>query len=313
MERFTPATAEEWAVRMDAPDWSASDELALEKWLGADVKRGGELLQAQATWSLLASGGNLEEASEPITRMKVSRRSALLGGGGAFAASLVGAIYLLRARKTYATEFGEVRRLSLLDGSSAVINSASQVTVSWSDERRDVDIAAGEAWFRVAKDPARPFVVTAGDVRVKAIGTAFSVRKDGGAIDVLVSEGRVETWVEGTDPVSVFLDQGQRATFGATREPVVETRDLSSIDRKLAWRDGIIDLAGLPLNEAIADFNRYNRRKIRLDVSNLSQERLDGLFRTDDPEGFAKLVAESFDVSVDLNDPLMITLKKTTS
>jgi transmembrane sensor len=72
-----------------------------------------------------------------------------------------------------------------------------------------VDLAQGEAWFQVAKAPDRPFTVTAGRVRVQAVGTAFNVRRAGVGVDVVVTEGTVKVWSEGAEPQ--LVKAGQRA------------------------------------------------------------------------------------------------------
>jgi transmembrane sensor len=307
-----PQSAEEWVVRMDAGKWTDADECALADWLAGDVRRRGELLDAQASWMLLSETFDWPEAAwedkGSIRRAAYPRRAILAGGSAVLAASLAGGFYLLGKGKRYVTDFGEVRRVSLSDGSNAVINSGSQVSVELAAARRDVILSKGEAWFRVAKDPRRPFIVQAGELRVRAIGTAFSVKKRGDGADVLVTEGKVESWIADSDMRPVSLSAGERAAFTGRSGLTVETDDLSAIDRKLAWRDGMIDLIGIPIAEAIEDFNRYNERKIILRETEIGKERLDGMFRTDDPEGFARLVGESFNLPVRTNGPMNIEI-----
>src|SRR5690606_20513701 len=92
----------------------------------------------------------------------------------------------------YASNVGEVRRIALDDGSYMLLNTDSLAVIQFSEARRDVRLEKGEALFEVAKDPQRPFVVNAGDLTVKAVGTAFVVRREDSSVEVTVTEGVVE-------------------------------------------------------------------------------------------------------------------------
>lgn len=286
--------AADWVARMDGDGWTAADEAALEDWLGGGPQRRGAYLAAQAAWLSLAP------ADEPTARSvpPVVSRRAIMAGGGVLAASIAGGLTWLMQGTTYRTGIGEIRHVPLADGSIATINTASDIEVRIAGGRREVDLRAGEAWFQVAKDPSRPFVVQAGPINVEAIGTAFSVRRQSAGTDVLVNEGVVEAWSSDVDHPRVRLVAGQRAVLTGTAVVRVETTDLSSVDRALAWRAGTIDLSGDTLGEAVAEFNRYNLRQIRLSDPALAGETIDGIFRTDDPAGFATAVQASLGVPV---------------
>jgi transmembrane sensor len=101
------------------------------------------------------------------------------------------AAYILTAGGVYATEFGEQRSLALADGSTVQLNSLSKLRIHYSDHERTVDLLRGEALFRVAKDPTRPFIVHSGPAAVKAVGTQFDVYRKADGTIVTVVEGRV--------------------------------------------------------------------------------------------------------------------------
>ncbi len=301
-----------FVARMDTGYWSRADEAELQKWLRADHRNHGLLLQVQAHWIALDGAGSdtSREKEEGLALMRLPRvgRRSVLMGGGALAASVAGAFLILGRGTTYSTDVGEIRRVPLADGSSAAINSASQLTVRLSERQRDVQLTQGEAWFRVAKDARRPFVVEAGSVRVRAVGTAFSVRRHPNGADVIVSEGIVEGWASGADGHRVRLSAGQRAFIADNSAITVEKEDLADADRALAWREGFIDLAGMSVSAAVADFNRYNMRKLVLDDPALGSEQIDGIFRTDDPEGFAHAVGRIFGARIDMSDAAKIRI-----
>jgi transmembrane sensor len=284
-----------WVARIDGEGWSTDDERALEAWMAAEPRRRGALLQAQASWIALDR--------RPIARIvTVPRRGLILAAGGALAASIAGGFLWLSGGTTYRTQVGEIRRVPLADGSTATINSDTRLEITLADRRREVRIASGEAWFRVAKDPARPFVVEAGQVVVQAVGTAFSVRRRDLGADIIVTEGKVEVWAAQADGYRTSLVAGQSAFFGDNAAVRVSDGSPSAVDRALAWRSGAIDLSGQTVADAVADFNRYNRRKLVLADGQLAGEQIDGIFRTDDPEGFAQALHDSFGVAIDRTD-----------
>lgn len=298
------AEAARYVARMDGDDWSAENEQELEHWLALDLRHPGALLRAQAAWMTLDRPFQSIAAplAEPSARTWISRRGLLAGGTAAVAASISGGIILF-GRTSYETAVGEIRRVPLADGSIAAINTASAIDVSLDEAVRNIRIDRGEAWFQVAKDRKRPFVVAAGRARVRAVGTAFSVRRRDGGADVLVTEGEVELWASGAEGHRLRLKAGSRGFIADNAAIERAAAAPSALDRALAWRNGRIDLDGDRLDSAAAEFNRYNRRHLVIVDPAISGEKFDGVFRTDDPEGFAQAVRVSLGVTVDLSNP----------
>lgn len=293
--------AARWVARMDGAEWGDADETELERWLGADPRRQGALLRAQAAWATLDTLP--AETDEDSPAAPHTRRRFLIGGSAAIAASLAGGLFLIGGGTRYGTEVGEIRRVPLADGSTMVINTASLASVDLAKVRRRVRIRQGELWFQVAKDPARPFVVEAGPIRVQAVGTAFAVRRRDAGADIFVTEGVVEAWSEGAAAPHVRIVAGEHAFVADDAAVVRSPASATSVYRALAWREGKIDLAGVTLAEAAAEFNRYNHRQLVIVDPGIAKESFDGTLRTDDLVGFAMAVRESLDVPIDLSDP----------
>ena len=131
--------------------------------------------------------------------------------------------------------------------------------------------------------------MAAGDIRVRAVGTVFSVEQ-GDAIDVLVTEGAVEV-TGALRPL--LLRAGQRGRFRPDALPATERLTDQDLAHALDWREGRLELYGQTLARAVATINRYNRRPILVPDRTLAREPLHGAFRTDDPEGFARVAALS--------------------
>lgn len=292
------AEAARWVWRRDRDGRTPELEVGLEAWLAGDVRRHGALLKAEAVWTLLERAR--ETTTGPVARQarSTSRRAWLAGAGVALAASMAGVGVLVLREDRFSTRVGEVRRVPLKDGSTVAVNTASEVDVAFRREQRTVRLRSGEAWFQVARDVQRPFVVEAGAVRVRAVGTAFSVRRRPDGAEVLVTEGVVEVWAEGASRAPARLKAGQGA-FVADAIGLRATAALAAVDRKLEWRYGKIDLAGETLREAVADFNRYNDRKLVIGDPRIADERFYGVFNTSGPEAFAAAVGASLGVEVE--------------
>lgn len=305
--------AADWAARVDAHGLDVEHDPELQVWLRGDARRAGALLRAQAAISLLDRGRALASASpsvEAIVAQKPNRRALMVGAGGAVAAALVGGLGLWSLRpQRLDTRLGEIRRVPLADGSLVAINTQTALDVTMKPKSRRITLQAGEAWFQVAKDPQRPFVVAAGPVRVRAVGTAFSVRRgedEQAGVDVMVTEGVVETWIEGDQASRRRLSAGERIILASTAAPAVAETP-SEIERNLAWRNGEIALDGESLEQAAKLFNRYNARQIVIEDPQLARERFVGLFQTNEPESFAAAVAATLGAEV-TEDPRVIRI-----
>ncbi|MDT9597373.1 FecR family protein [Sphingosinicella rhizophila] len=289
--RDIEAEAARFAIRVENEGRTPALEAEIEQWIGDDSRRRGAFLRAEAAWALVGQAGEAEEAApQEASSGRVSRRGLLAGGGGLLAASVALGLFALSPGERYETRIGEISRVPLADGSVASINSDTELAVRLEKSARVVELARGEAWLQVAKDARRPFTVEAGRVRVRAVGTAFSVRRRNDGADVLVTDGVVESWVEGAEGHRVRIAAGERAFVADNAAISKESHAAPEIDRALAWRSGRIDLAGESLAAAVAEINRYNARKIVVADPELAREPLHGMFRTDDPEGFAATV-----------------------
>ena len=296
-----------WAVRREGHENDPVFAAELDAWLAGDPRRQGALLRAEAALSYLNRGRALgrTEPEIPLPR-RVTLRRLIIGSGAlvALAAGVAGISFLLTQGETYRTSFGEVRKVPLSDGSVTAINTETEIRVAMTSDTRRLTLSKGEAWFSVAKDPQRPFLVEAGDVRVRALGTAFSVRRLDKGADVLVTEGVVETWVVGEEAHRVQLVAGARS-FVVEGQPVRTVKSEAEVTNALAWRDGQIALYGETLADAAAQFNRYNARKIIIADPRLAAEKVVGQFSAYDPEAFARATANTLGARVVTEGPFL--------
>jgi transmembrane sensor len=306
--------AAEWAVRHPL---RRDEDAQLDDWLARDARHCGALLRAMAGLSaietaLIADADADADVPVDVAVHRPTRRW-LLGGGiglAAAAASVVLAWPRLTAQRII-TARGEIRRLPLADGSVAMINSDSDLRIVLASDSRNIGLDHGQAWFEVAKDRTRPFVVDAGIAQARAVGTAFSVVRGKDGVQVAVTEGVVAVWPSESSGMMTILEAGQFANFRtAGGAPTIGTAP-GEIERALAWRNGEIALENDSLAEAVASFNRYNQKQIVLTDPGLAQEKLVGLFRLDKPENFASMLGESLDVDVTVTpDEIRLARKK---
>ena len=321
--------AAEWVARR-AGAVSLETEAAFQAWHDADRRHAGAFLRAEAAWMLLdraqvLTHGDVANGSAPAApqadilssplampaaptrpHVRPTRRHVMMGGLAASALAVLGVGFMASRRASYETRRGELRNVPLSDRSLAAINTDSHVEVAMGDTSRKVQLVKGEAWFEVAKNPDAPFVVSAGDIRVRAVGTAFSVRRHANGADVLVTEGTVETWSVRDPEKRTRLSAGSRAFVTEVAEPVSVIAQPEEIDRKLAWREREIILREESLAAAASDFNRYNDQQIIIADAALKDIKLVGGFQVDRPEAFARAVHSAFGVPVSIRHDRII-------
>ena len=200
---------------------------------------------------------------------------------------------------SYLTAIGDLRSVPLSDGSNAMMSSDSRMQVSLSNGERRIDLQQGEAFFEVAKDPGRPFVVSAGGRQIVAVGTRFAVRRDGADLRVVVTEGKVRLQSEGDAGPSrmptTLLHAGNVA-LASHRGVLVRTGTVEEAERDLDWRSGYVTFRDTPLEAAAAEFNRYNARKIVMGDTEVAAMRVGGNFRWSNTEAFVRLLEQGFPV-----------------
>jgi transmembrane sensor len=214
----------------------------------------------------------------------------------------------------------ELKRLILEDGSSVELNHGADVTTEFSATERRATLVRGEALFTVAKNPTRPFIVRAGGVDVRAVGTAFSVRLDAAAVEVLVTEGRVALGTSHPlSPASSLrarpeaeLSAGHRATISLTRAepPHVVAVTPQAIAQQLNWQPTLLDFSSASLAAAVAEFNRRNRVQFVLADTELGAMPIVASIRSDNIEGFVKFLAAAPGVQIERRGTTEIVVRR---
>ncbi|PAW66257.1 MAG: hypothetical protein B9S34_08590 [Opitutia bacterium Tous-C1TDCM] len=308
------AAAARWIARRDA-GLSAADAAEFARWRDADPRHAAALARFEAVWSALARpgdpGGAAALARAYATVRATRRRRIALAGGAAFAAVLVAAAWWPRfapepapAPVAASAVLLVPERRTLPDGSTVELKPGAEIAAEYSAAVRRVRLLRGEALFFVAKQPARPFIVAAGGIEIRAVGTAFAVELAAAGVEILVTEGRVAVQPAGAAPATAIVGAGNRARVDlAAGGPVaVAAVSAGEIDSRLAWRAPRAEFSGTPLGDVVAAVNRHARRsgqpRFVLGDPALAAVPLSGLFRLDDTAAFARLLEAGFGIAV---------------
>jgi transmembrane sensor len=200
---------------------------------------------------------------------------------------------------SYRTAIGGLQDVPLPDGSVITLSSDSRILVTLSRNERHIDLQQGEAFFKVAKDPGRPFVVSACDRRAIAVGTRYDVRRDASELRVIVTQGVVRLESDngpgGRRRPSTLLPAGSIA-LASDAGVVVNSGSVQQAEEFLSWRSGFLSFHDTPLASAAAEFNRYNARKIVIGDASIGSLRVGGNFRWSNAETFVRLLELGFPV-----------------
>lgn len=217
------------------------------------------------------------------------------------------------AVQRYVTGVGEQRAVTLADGSTMALNTGSVVEVAYGPARRDIRLLKGQALFQVAHNTARPFVVTAGDRKVTAVGTRFDVRLDGQAVKVVLVEGRVK--VEPLHPSGVArlapviavrtLDAGEELLAAPDTRVEITSADT---EQATSWRQGQVIFRDNTIAEAVAEMNRYSDTQLVIDDPRIASLKISGVFGVTREENFLAALTSFYPIEADKRSPRVTAL-----
>lgn len=308
--------AVDWFLRRRAGALSPTDAAAFEQWLQASPANLDAFLAAEAFWTGAAQAqehpsfesmrsGVLKDVDRQRLRRRVGALAVVLA-----ATVLVGSLaYEAMAPKALVTQsfrtmVGQQAEVTLADGSVVTLNTDTVLRTKADPEQRLVYLDKGQAFFRVAKDRRHPFVVTAAGRTVTAVGTAFDVRVDRGALKVLLVEGKVRV----AGPSVSSAAKASPSAAGEARPAAAPTRTTEmepgsqlvalgdgdwrmtrvDVDVGTSWLRGKIVFDDEAVGDVVAELNRYSKRKIVIADENLANARLSGIFEPGDVKEFAQ-------------------------
>lgn len=322
--------AADWAALL-RDDAGETDITRWLRWCEADPRNQDAFDRVQTFWRVagglageVTEDGELHAAARPAPRRRAAGRRRLprfaVAASALLAMVAAGALGWNLYQRFYWPEVGDeavvaaaadpVRNAKLSDGSRLQLAARSVVEVDYAEDRRYLALRDGEAYFSVAHNPERPFVVHVDDVRVRAVGTAFNIRRAGQRSVVTVTEGTVEIYRE-RDGSEIRAVAGEQVTWedapgnDSHGDPAQEPGDRGAIQvaavdvsEVLAWREGRLEYTDEPLYAVIADFNRYSEHPVEIRGDAVRRLRFSGTLLTDVTEEWLYALPHLFPVDV---------------
>jgi len=301
-----------WIARLRASNSSSRDKSDFSRWLNQSPEHIQAFDEMSDTWATLGAAAHLEELTTPLnTRAANNQQKSSYwdwnfwqsGLAMACVAGLFALITLVTPGDSfepqrYETLAGEQRSITLDDGSVVSLNTRTQLEVSYTAKQRNLALITGEAYFDVAKDKQRPFVIDVGQGTVMAVGTAFNIHRYSQTAEVAVTEGIVQMR-EHKDPATPNpkterLIADQQAHFGKRGLSNVSHADTKNI---LAWREQTLVFDQISLTEALKELNRYLEEPVDYSHASLKDLEVSGTFSVKAPEATLQALKASFNLA----------------
>ena len=318
-----------WLVRLDSGSMPEDESKEFHKWLDQSSEHRKALIELAELWDDMDILSELSDLF-PLSQASPARHRFLRRPPAAYVLSLCVAVILtvaavlvqrpgfLPAFQTspksvvYHTAVGELKSVSLADGSVIKLNTDTVISVALSSRKRDVRMLRGEAHFKVAHDPSRPFLVHAGESLVRAVGTAFSVRLKGADVEVMVTYGIVEIdAITGNDEDSASnnggdrgkylgtVKAGQTAEYGKHSLHSIKSVAPDEISRKLSWEHGTLVFNGETLEQVVREISRYTDTRIIISDPAIRNIRIGGYFKTGEVDTLLTVLKNNFSIRAD--------------
>ncbi|KRA60070.1 iron dicitrate transport regulator FecR [Caulobacter sp. Root655] len=311
----------DWLVLLQGDSVTEDDWRAFDAWLTASSAHAVAYDQAQAFDQRLdldarrvdrapAVAPVAATVSTNLVALRPTRRVWLWSAGSAIAAALVAGLVLLPGsgllggRETrYVAGVGERRTIVLEDGTRIELNAASRLTVRFERNARHVRMDDAQAFFDVAKDARRPFLIEAGDTQVRVVGTRFDVRHRDGQVAVAVQRGLVEVRPASAAPIRLRAGQGLSHVEGQDDARVA----VVPVDEVTGWRQGRLIYRDRPLSEIVGDLNRLFPRPVKLADARAADMRLSGVLIVDEQDAMVGRLSHLLPVrTTTTNDAIVI-------
>ncbi|MCS0629939.1 FecR domain-containing protein [Telluria mixta] len=300
------ARAADWIAERDRYDATLPPDRqqALDAWLAASTAHRVAFLRLEHAWRRADRLGALPASGAQRRRTPLAwiAHPAVYRTAAAFCTVLVAVLLVTQFGRSpetqrYATARGQREQVALADGSHLTLNTATHVRTAVTPRAREVWLDEGEAFFDIAHDARRPFVVHAGAQTVTVLGTKFSLLREGDRLRVAVLEGRVQVKAPRGTPTVLTRDDAALAE----RDNVLVTRkSTQQLKAGLSWMQGKLVFDQATLADAARQFNRYGRKQLVIEDDAAARIGIGGVFDADNVEAFARLLHVGFGLDVNV-------------
>ncbi len=301
MRRFSPDAphvkeAAIWLARLRADDRSVEDERAFRAWLTADPSHAVAFEAVNGVWDSVGALSRDLRNGEVRLEPGVNRRTLLSAGLGLTVAAGGTFAFLQAAQaKTYQTDVGEQKHVTVKDGTGIFLDTDTKLVVDFNDRIRQVDLRYGRANFRVAPDAKRNFAVEAAQKLVIGTRSTFDVRREGDDISVLLIHGRATVTNAADAGGGRQLNDGERLRFTSGHSPRFDKPNLLPL---LAWHTGQAIFEDSPLADVVLEMNRYSTIKLEVDDARIAGMKVSGVYRVGDNANFARSLSRLLPVEI---------------
>lgn len=295
-----------WVSRMHSPIVSLETRAAFVTWLNRSDAHRKAYDEMKLVWDEMGKAEHVPELKAEAEKLS-KRRNRVFSFSATAAFSAAAAVLLAflatfnvfqsspssTATERYFTAAGEQTELLLDDGSVVIMNTRTEIKVEFSAERRYISLLNGEAYFDVAHDPSRPFLVDTGVSTTRAVGTAFNIYRKPTETIITITEGVVK----------ISSEHGLREIeVDASRQVKVNEHAILSVlkadlDTELAWQDQLIVFRDAPLSSVLRELNRYLKNPVTLRDSSLVNIAVSGTFDVGAPEKMLQALIISFNLA----------------
>lgn len=310
-------TAAQWFTRMRSDRRTVQDEDSFHRWLADSPEHEDAYLALQALWSGLETHRDapaiqhLREQALQESRHSRSRRPSIarrltipLLAAASIIAAVVVTAFTTTQQANYRTAVGEQQTIRLGDGSELTLNTDTALRVLYTPWSRKVELQSGEAHFKVAHNPLRPFQVDAGDGQIRDLGTEFDVYKQTSVVQITLIEGQIE--VRDRRPQGAASHQPETAmtaTMSPGQQISLANTGLSpirpvNIPKATAWLRGLLVFDQERLADAVAEINRYATTKLQVRDPKLAELRISGVFHIGSTNAFINTLHQSFSIII---------------
>ena len=308
----------EWVTFLDK-GLSHSQYEELRTWLEEDPLNKSELFEVASLWDKLDELNRLSELFPNTTKQNTSYKKYLYAAASLVIVSFVSfyitffmsnevvkSTQLVNLNTSFQTGIGQSQTFALADGSELTLNTNSIANINFTKSRRVIDLQQGEIHINVAHDKSRPLDVIVDNNRFQAVGTAFSVQRKKNEIELIVTDGKVKLEKINTaaepslSAKSQIVSKGEATDVALKGEAPVLVKKINNEDliAKLSWRKGKLIFRGEPIEQVMAEIERYTSMSIRLEEDDkLKSVRVAGVFKTGDVAGLLSALNENFGIN----------------
>ena len=317
-------TGNDEAIRVEARDWLLRQTLegeslehseAFKRWYRASELHARAFDEVSRTWSDAAQLQDLRHLVEPEAPAVVappvaandSWRMRAMAASAAFLTIIGLLIWTLLRPQVYQTRVGELRELTLSDGTTLTLGGKTVVAIRMTESRRVAELREGEIFLSVHPDKQRPFFVSAGETSLRVVGTQFDVRRGVSQVEIGVLEGTVEVVGEQEPQAFKRVHGGQQLVAtngGALGEP-----QSAGPMRPGSWRKGQRVYIDAPLREIVADANRYSQQSVELADASLGELKVSVSFRAENQQQMLNSLQLALPLTVQRPEPDRIVLR----